>query len=92
MSMGVIRSWITNVLVAADQLVNAVLGGDPDETISSRAAKAARRGHRWGCVLCRALDALQRDHCERVIETDEGRFRLRWQQLGGSEKSDNIAK
>jgi hypothetical protein len=61
------------ILVALDQLLNAILNGYPDETISSRAAKAARRGERWGCVLCRILHWIDRDHCERVIELDEGK-------------------
>jgi hypothetical protein len=61
------------VIIAQDQAANAALGGSEDETISSRAAKAARRGDRWGCVLCRMLDRLDRGHCERVIEADEGK-------------------
>lgn len=69
-------AWLTrygwNLLVAVDQLANALLGGDPDETISSRAAKAAARGRRWGCVLCRCLDRIDPGHCARNTETDEG--------------------
>lgn len=67
MSQKVIR-----ILVAFDQLVNAVLNGYPDETISSRAAKAARRGSKWGCILCKFLDWFDKDHCEKTIELDEG--------------------
>lgn len=64
---------VFRILVAIDQLVNAILNGYPDETISSRAAKAARKGKAWGCVLCKFLDLFDRDHCERVIELDEGK-------------------
>lgn len=60
------------MLIAIDQFSNAVMGGDPDETISSRAAKAAQRGKRWGCVLCRWLDRIDRGHCNKSIEPDEG--------------------
>ena len=60
------------VAVAIDQLFNALLGGDEDETISSRAEKARRKGKRWGCVLCRILDWLDKDHCTNSIEPDEG--------------------
>lgn len=67
------KKYITNVAVAVDQLGNALLGGDPDETISSRAAKAALKGATWGCVLCRLLDYLDPGHCVRNIERDEGR-------------------
>ncbi|MDR5883617.1 hypothetical protein [Caballeronia sp. LZ032] len=64
--------WLRNVLVALDQLANAIALGDPDETISSRAGKAMQEGKRWGCVLCRCLDLLQKDHCLKSIESDEG--------------------
>ena len=38
-----ITKYFWNLLIALDQLANTILAGDPDETISSRAAKAARR-------------------------------------------------
>lgn len=63
------RAW--RLAVAHDQLANAAFNGHEDETISSRAGKARRAGRRWGCVLCRLLDALDKDHCERSIENDE---------------------
>jgi len=59
------RFW--RVLVAQDQAANAAFGGSEDETISSRAGRAARRGDRWGCVLCKLLDRLDRGHCEKSI-------------------------
>ena len=67
------REWGRNLLLGLDQLANAVLRGDPDETISSRAAKAQQRGRAWGCYLCRVLDVFDRDHCAKSIERDEGR-------------------
>ena len=49
--------YLRNVLIAIDQLVNAILGGDPDETISSRVAK--HRGHGdFGDYASQALDAI----------------------------------
>ncbi|MEY8688478.1 MAG: hypothetical protein AB9M53_01185 [Leptothrix sp. (in: b-proteobacteria)] len=68
----VIRIYTINLLVALDQLANAFFRGDPDETISSRAAKSRIKGHRFGCVLCRFLDWLDPGHCDRSIERDEG--------------------
>lgn len=65
--------YLLRLLVSVDQFFNSVLAGSPDETISSRAAKAARKGKYWGCILCRFLDLIDRDHCERVIELDEGK-------------------
>ncbi len=67
------KGWIKDILIGVDQLGNALLRGDPDETISSRAAKAEVRGKRWGCVLCTFLDKLDPDHCKKSLELDEGR-------------------
>lgn len=60
-------------LIGHDQLGNTLAFGDPDETISSRAGKCARKGGGRPCYwLCRLLHLLDRDHCERSIEADEG--------------------
>ncbi|MFC6633535.1 hypothetical protein [Microbulbifer taiwanensis] len=71
--MRAIKRWLWNLLIALDQLANALLGGDPDETISSRMGKAVREER---CVLCRFLcDLLHRidpNHCQKSIEEDEG--------------------
>ena len=67
------RAW--PVAVANDQALNAALvglSGSEDETISSRAGKAAQSGRRWGCILCRVLDWFDPGHCARNIEPDEG--------------------
>lgn len=67
------RAW--PVAVANDQALNAALvgvAGSEDETVSSRAGKAASKGKRWGCILCRLLDKIDPGHCARNIERDEG--------------------
>ncbi len=67
------KGWIKDILIGVDQLGNALLRGDPDETISSRAAKAQLKGKTWGCVLCKFLDKIDPDHCQKSIEKDEGK-------------------
>lgn len=57
--------WILKVLVAVDQGLNAMFNGDPDETISSRAAR--HRDRWWGRLLCRIFDVLDPGHCDRVL-------------------------
>ena len=64
------RAW--RLAVSYDQLANTAFGGNEDETISSRAAKASASGRRWGCVLCRVPDWLDKDHCKNSIELAEG--------------------
>lgn len=64
--------YVWNLVVGADQFANAATGGDPDETISSRAAK--RRATCRPCYwLCRLLDFFDPGHCDRVTEPDEGK-------------------
>lgn len=60
-----------NLLIAIDQLANTILGGDPDETISSRTAKRVK-DQRWAYYLCRALHWFDKDHCVKSVEEDEG--------------------
>jgi hypothetical protein len=65
------KRYILNVLIRLDQGFNTIfMFGDPDETVSSRAAKAQLKGKRWGCVLCNFLNKLDRNHCEKSIERD----------------------
>lgn len=70
-----LAQYTRNVWVAIDQFANALLFGDEDETLSSRAGKAARNGRPWPA---RVIDAAvfvicgQRNHCELCIEDDEG--------------------
>lgn len=66
-----VRAW--RLAVSFDQLANTAFGGHEDETISSRAGKAARKGKRWGCLLCRFLDWFEPNHCELSIEPDRGK-------------------
>ena len=66
--------YLWNILVWIDQGLNTLLGGDPDETLSSRMGKAIRENR---CVLCkwmcRFLDLFETNHCEKSIEKDEGK-------------------
>ncbi len=60
------EGYMHRVLVALDQFGNVVLGGDPDETISSRSARAAERGNWLGKFMCWWLDKLQHNHGEKA--------------------------
>ncbi len=71
--------WIFNILVSIDQLGNAICGGDPDETISSRLGKIkVRNGGKipWRRPISRLLDAgldkIDENHSIDAIEDDEG--------------------
>lgn len=57
------RAW--RIAIGFDQLVNVAANGHEDETISSRAARVRDEGGRWGCVLCKWLDKLDPNHCDK---------------------------
>ncbi len=57
------RYW--RIALGLDQSANAAFGGSEDMTISTRAALARKEGRRWGCVLCKLLDSVDKGHCDR---------------------------
>lgn len=59
------RVW--KIVVAYDTLFNAATGGDVGETVSARAYKASLAGNKYGCWLCKLLDALNKDHCKNSV-------------------------
>ena len=68
-----VSTYFWKLLVAIDQLVNTILGGSPDETISSRLGKRQRRGCKVCSFLCNILNMFEENHCEKSIEEDENR-------------------
>ena len=67
------EKYLRRVLVGIDQLINVVTDGDPGETISSRAARAAAQGKPWGIELSKLLDCFEYDHGALAMEGDETR-------------------
>jgi hypothetical protein len=57
--------WLYRVLLGLDQLANAVAGGSPDETISSRTGRSRSRFAR---ALGKVLHVFERDHAVKSIE------------------------
>lgn len=67
------RKYLFNILIGVDQLANTFIGGDPDETISSRAGKLVAKNECKLCkVLCWLLNKIDSNHCANSIEKDEG--------------------
>ena len=71
-----LKRWPLSVLIALDQLLNAVAMGGPDDTISSRSWKAKIKGKAWGHVAVAIIDTAfqfigQPDHCRQSAEWDE---------------------
>lgn len=74
----ILRAYVFNLLVGLDQFANAVIGGDPGETISSRAGKGKLKGQPVHTFLAGVIDILfemlfsQENHCVKAIQHDEG--------------------
>jgi len=75
----VIKRYVVNLLLAIDQLGNALLAGFPDETISSRLGKLkVRKGGviPWSRPISKlvdmGLDWIDPNHTIDAIEYDEG--------------------
>lgn len=59
------------ILIALDQLINALCNGWPDETISSRAWRWEQRGKRsWPRKLIDGLFFFDPDHCRESYESE----------------------
>ena len=63
--------YIKNLLVSIDQFFNAVMLGDPDETISSRAGRVWPDS-KWRKFIDK-LFFWQTNHCHKAIEKSEGK-------------------
>lgn len=72
--MRYVVKYFWNLLVALDELCNAILLGSPEETMSSRMGKhLAKHDCPFCSFMCRLLNYIQKDHCIKSIETDEGK-------------------
>lgn len=67
------HGYVMRCLVALDQFANVVAGGESDETLSSRWARADLNGSRLGRLGSRILDLFQPDHGARAQAGDLAR-------------------
>lgn len=58
------------VAIALDEEINVDMGGLPDETISSRLARASLQGKWWGKLGSAILDKFQPDHGAKAMAGD----------------------
>lgn len=72
-------TYLMRVLIAIDQMANALLAGAPDETLSSRAYRAERDGKWFGRLFRPAIDVLffwQPRHCFQAYVAEVSRRQL----------------
>ena len=73
--------YLLNLGIAFDQLVNALLRGDPDETLSSRAWRAEQSRQRYWGWARRFIDWLffwQEGHCYQSYLAEINKCRKSW--------------
>lgn len=75
--------YFLNLFIAGDQALGAMVGYDPDETISSNLGKLEEqpggipRNRPVARLLSKILNKLDKNHCQNAIERDEGKDSLR---------------
>lgn len=70
-------SYFRNLLVAVDQLLNAVLHGWADETLSSRCYRLRRDGNiSWPANVIDTLFFWEKAHCKSSYESEQERRHL----------------
>ena len=68
------KKYLFNILISIDQLINTILGGCPDETISSRMGKHVVKKDNFICnIICKLLNLIDENHCVKSIEYDRGK-------------------
>lgn len=73
------KQWIKNNWIAIDQLLNTILNGMPDETLSARAWRLEQQNKIFGKIFRPLIDILfffDRDHCYQsfLSELDRKQF------------------
>lgn len=76
-------AYLKQVLIAFDQLINALMGGWADETLSSRAWRHYVDGSRkWPKVIIDALFFFDPDHCKNSYVSEIERNQLKPEMRG----------
>lgn len=80
--MAAVKHYLWQIVIAIDQLVNTLIGGWADETMSSYAWRLEREGKFWGRVWRPTADAFfrlffgQKDHCRNSYWAERERAQL----------------
>lgn len=71
-------SYAYNLVRWLDQGANALLGGDPRQTLSGRLGRAELAGVRWAARLCVVISFVLRDpkHCVGSVRSGDGHWEL----------------
>ena len=72
--------YILNILIAIDQLVNTMIGGYPDETLSAAAWFGEQQGKLVPRIMRPVIDfifwPIERDHCAKAFRAERKGLQL----------------
>jgi len=51
-----VKHWLLRIMIASNQMINALIGGDPQMSMSARAGFAREAGSHLGAFWCKVLD------------------------------------
>lgn len=72
-------SYLTNILIALDQVLTALIGGFPDESLSSYAYRMDIQGAQAGKITRPLIDAVffwDDEHCRKSWEAERERRQM----------------
>lgn len=68
------KQYLLNIAIALDQVLNALRGGSPDETLSAAAWRTEQKGRLLGRVFRPLIDLtftlLEKEHCRKSFESE----------------------
>jgi hypothetical protein len=68
------KQYLLNVAIALDQVLNALRGGSPDETLSAAAWRTEQKGRLLGRIFRPLIDLtftlLEKEHCRKSFESE----------------------
>ena len=77
------QAYLKQVLIGLDQLLNTLMGGWADETLSSRAWRHYVKGdYKWPKVLIDGVLFFDKDHCQLSYESEIKRSQLKPEMRG----------
>jgi hypothetical protein len=73
------RTYLLYNAIAVDQLINTLLGGAPDETLSSRAYRTEQRNKYFGMFFRPLIDLVfwfDKNHCKNAYFAEINKLQL----------------
>lgn len=75
-----VQTYLIHIFIGFDQFFTTIVGGWPDETLSSYAYRMHQQRKPWGRFWMPVIDAMfflqGPEHCRRAYESDKARMQM----------------